>query len=147
MNLVSGGVGYTLLPGRVRGFFGDKVQFIPLRSQYLMRQTIGLSFVRARERDPNLLGAHGRLPSKCKTCRLAFRRHRRCVVSKHPPVSQLALFLPVRTYLQSAIAHGDPPVKIAAVSLVTTLVGGIRIEQPIIVGSIDAVRRIAVKDR
>ncbi|SAL76386.1 LysR family transcriptional regulator [Caballeronia arvi] len=55
MNLVSGGVGYTLLPGRVRGVFGDKVQFIPLKPQYLMRQTIGVSFLRARERDPNLL--------------------------------------------------------------------------------------------
>ncbi|HEY4351844.1 MAG TPA: LysR substrate-binding domain-containing protein, partial [Paraburkholderia sp.] len=55
MNLVSGGVGYTLLPGRVRGVFGDKVQFIPLKPQYLMRQTIGVSFLCARERDPNLL--------------------------------------------------------------------------------------------
>ncbi|MFP3601995.1 LysR family transcriptional regulator [Paraburkholderia sp. SIMBA_053] len=55
MNLVSGGVGYTLLPGRVRGVFGDKVQFIPLKPQYMMRQTIGVSFLRARERDPNLL--------------------------------------------------------------------------------------------
>ncbi|MBW0447666.1 LysR family transcriptional regulator [Paraburkholderia phenoliruptrix] len=55
MNLVSGGVGYTLLPGRVRGVFGEKVQFIPLKPQYLMRQTIGVSFLRARERDPNLL--------------------------------------------------------------------------------------------
>jgi LysR family transcriptional regulator, malonate utilization transcriptional regulator len=67
MNLVSGGVGYTLLPGRVRGFFGDKVQFIPLHSQYLMRQTIGLSFMRARERDPNLLALMA-------VCRLAARR-------------------------------------------------------------------------
>lgn len=55
MNLVSGGVGYTLLPGRVKGVFGDKVQFIPLKPQYMMRQTIGVSFLRARERDPNLL--------------------------------------------------------------------------------------------
>jgi LysR family malonate utilization transcriptional regulator len=55
MNLVSGGVGYTLLPGRVRGVFGDKVQFIPLQPRYLMRQSIGVSFLRARERDPNLL--------------------------------------------------------------------------------------------
>lgn len=55
MNLVSGGVGYTLLPGRVQGVFGDKVQFIPLKPQYMMRQTIGVSFLRARERDPNLL--------------------------------------------------------------------------------------------
>jgi LysR family malonate utilization transcriptional regulator len=55
MNLVSGGVGCTLLPGRVRGAFGDKVELIPLTSQYDMRQTIALSFRRARERDPNLL--------------------------------------------------------------------------------------------
>jgi LysR family malonate utilization transcriptional regulator len=55
MNLVSGGVGCTLLPGRVRDVFKDKVQLIPLQPQYLMRQTIGLSFMRTRERDPNLL--------------------------------------------------------------------------------------------
>jgi LysR family malonate utilization transcriptional regulator len=55
MNLVSAGIGYTLLPGRVRGVFGDKVQLVPLKAEYSMRQTIGLSFLRARERDPNLL--------------------------------------------------------------------------------------------
>jgi LysR family malonate utilization transcriptional regulator len=66
-SLVSGGVGYTLLPGRVRGVFGDKVQFIPLQPQYQMRQTIGLSFLRARERDPNLLALMA-------VCRLGTRR-------------------------------------------------------------------------
>ena len=55
MNLVSGGVGCSLLPGRMRGAFGDKVQLIPLAAEFIMRQTIGLSFRRARERDPNLL--------------------------------------------------------------------------------------------
>jgi LysR family malonate utilization transcriptional regulator len=55
MNLVSAGIGYTLLPGRVRDVFGGKLQFIPLSAQYLMRQTIGVSFLRVRERDPNLL--------------------------------------------------------------------------------------------
>jgi LysR family malonate utilization transcriptional regulator len=55
MNLVSAGIGYTLLPGRVRDVFGDKLQLIPLKPPYLMRQTIGLSFLRVRERDPNLL--------------------------------------------------------------------------------------------
>lgn len=55
MNLVSAGIGYTLLPGRVRDVFGDKLQLIPLKPEYLMRQTIGLSFLRVRERDPNLL--------------------------------------------------------------------------------------------
>lgn len=62
MNLVSGGVGYTLLPGRVRDVFKDKVQLIPLKTCYLMRQTIGLSFMRTRERDPNLLA----LASVCR---------------------------------------------------------------------------------
>lgn len=55
MNLVGAGIGYTLLPGRVRHAFGDRVQLIPLKKDYLMRQTIGLSFLRVRERDPNLL--------------------------------------------------------------------------------------------
>ena len=55
MNLVGAGIGYTLLPGRVRHVFGDKVQLIPLKQEYLMRQSIGLSFLRVRERDPNLL--------------------------------------------------------------------------------------------
>ena len=55
MNLVSGGLGCTLLPGRVRDVFPHKVQLIPLQPKYLMRQTIGLSFLRSRERDPNLL--------------------------------------------------------------------------------------------
>jgi LysR family malonate utilization transcriptional regulator len=55
MNLVSGGVGYTLLPGRVRGVMPQRVQLIPLQERYLMRQKIGVSFLRTRERDPNLL--------------------------------------------------------------------------------------------
>ncbi|MEF7617494.1 LysR family transcriptional regulator [Aquincola sp. MAHUQ-54] len=55
MNLVSGGLGCTLLPGRVRDVFSQKVQLIPLQPKYLMRQTIGLNFLRTRERDPNLL--------------------------------------------------------------------------------------------
>jgi LysR family malonate utilization transcriptional regulator len=66
MNLVSGGVGYTLLPGRVRHVFQDKVQLIPLQPKYLMRQTIGLSFARNRGRDPNLLAL-------ASVCRLAHR--------------------------------------------------------------------------
>lgn len=66
MNLVSGGVGCTLLPGRVREVFKDKVQLIPLQSQYLMRQTIALHFLRTRERDPNLLAL-------ASVCRLAHR--------------------------------------------------------------------------
>jgi len=67
MNLVSGGVGCTLLPGRVRDVFQDKVQLIALQPRYLMRQTIGLHFMRSRERDPNLLA----LASVCRLAHLA----------------------------------------------------------------------------
>ena len=55
MNLVSGGVGYTLLPGRVRSVMPQKLQLIPLQKKYSMGQIIALSFLRTRERDPNLL--------------------------------------------------------------------------------------------
>jgi LysR family malonate utilization transcriptional regulator len=54
-SLVSGGVGYTLLPGRIRGLLKDKVHFIPLDSRFRMKQKIGLSFLSIRERDPTLL--------------------------------------------------------------------------------------------
>jgi LysR family malonate utilization transcriptional regulator len=42
------------------------VQLIPLQPKNLMRQTIGLSFMRTRERDPNLLAL-------ASVCRLAHR--------------------------------------------------------------------------
>jgi len=55
MNLVSGGIGCTLLPGRVRGVLPRDVRLIPLLPRYLMRQKISVAFLRTRERDPNLL--------------------------------------------------------------------------------------------
>ena len=55
MNLVGNGLGCTLLPGRVREVFPQKLRLIPLQAKYLMRQTIALNFLRTRERDPNLL--------------------------------------------------------------------------------------------
>lgn len=55
MTLVAGGVGYTLLPGRVRSVLGDRVRLIPLQARYRVPQTIGLAFLQARERDPNIL--------------------------------------------------------------------------------------------
>ncbi|WP_454767015.1 LysR family transcriptional regulator [Cupriavidus campinensis] len=55
MNLVGGGIGYTLLPGRVRDVFAKNVAFVPLTPEYDIKQSIGLSFLRRRERDPNLL--------------------------------------------------------------------------------------------
>jgi LysR family malonate utilization transcriptional regulator len=55
MNLVGGGMGCTLLPGRVRSALPKKVQLIALQKKYAMRQKISISFLRKRERDPNLL--------------------------------------------------------------------------------------------
>ena len=55
MNLVGGGVGCTLLPGRVRSTLPPNVQLIPLQARYSMRQKISVCFLRTRERDPNLL--------------------------------------------------------------------------------------------
>ncbi|MBR8242618.1 LysR family transcriptional regulator [Burkholderia multivorans] len=54
INLVSGGVGYSLLPGRVRDLFAHKITLVPIAG-HTIRQTIGLSFLHRRERDPNLL--------------------------------------------------------------------------------------------
>lgn len=55
MNLVGGGIGCTLLPGRVRSMLPKKVQLIALQAKYAMRQKLSVSFLRKRERDPNLL--------------------------------------------------------------------------------------------
>jgi LysR family malonate utilization transcriptional regulator len=55
MNLVQGGVGCTLLPGRIRRALPPGVQLVPLDARYQIRQTIALHFLRTRERDPNLL--------------------------------------------------------------------------------------------
>jgi LysR family malonate utilization transcriptional regulator len=55
MNLVYGGMGCTLLPGRVRRALPAGVVLVPLLERYRMRQTIALVFLRTRERDPNLL--------------------------------------------------------------------------------------------
>jgi LysR family malonate utilization transcriptional regulator len=55
MNLVSGGIGCTLLPGRVRGVLPPNVRLVPLQQRFRMRQKIAVCFLRTRERDPNLL--------------------------------------------------------------------------------------------
>lgn len=67
MNLVAGGIGYTLLPGRVRGVLPAEVQMLPLLPQFSMRQQIGACFLRTRERDPNLLA----LLAVCRTADLS----------------------------------------------------------------------------
>ena len=55
MNLVAGGVGYTLLPGRVRKVMGDRVKLVPLAAPCVLEQTISFACMQVRERDPNLL--------------------------------------------------------------------------------------------
>jgi LysR family malonate utilization transcriptional regulator len=55
MNLVASGVAYALAPGRIRKMYEHKVDFIPLADHQQVLQTIGLSFAKSRERDPNLL--------------------------------------------------------------------------------------------
>ena len=61
MNLVSGGIGYALLPRRVADF-SPKVQLIPLAARYAISQHIVLVMQRNRERDPNLLA----LSAECR---------------------------------------------------------------------------------
>ncbi len=61
INLVSGGIGYSLLPGRV-GPFSSHIRLIPLAQKYASHQLITLLFARNRERDPNLLA----LAAECR---------------------------------------------------------------------------------
>lgn len=63
MNLVSGGIGCSLLPGRVRDVVPRDVRLIEMQPRYHARQRIVVAFLRARERDPNLLS----LLAACRT--------------------------------------------------------------------------------
>jgi len=68
INLVGGGMGYSLLPGRIAGF-SSRVDLIPLDARYGSRQAITLLLSRSRERDPNLLA----LAAECRM--YGSRRH------------------------------------------------------------------------
>lgn len=61
INLVSGGIGYSLLPGRVAEF-SPRIRLIPLSARYASHQRICLLLPRNRERDPNLLA----LAAECR---------------------------------------------------------------------------------
>jgi LysR family malonate utilization transcriptional regulator len=61
INLVSGGIGYSLLPGRVAKF-SSQIELIPLESNYGAQQRITLLLPKNRERDPNLLA----LAAECR---------------------------------------------------------------------------------
>jgi LysR family malonate utilization transcriptional regulator len=61
INLVSGGIGYSLLPARVAEF-SSRMELIPLEARYVSHQHITLLLPRNRERDPNLLA----LSAECR---------------------------------------------------------------------------------
>ena len=55
MNMVSGNLGHSLLPGRVRALMGDAIEFTPLLPKYQVIQRIGLIYLEANEANPNIL--------------------------------------------------------------------------------------------
>ena len=61
INLVSGGIGYSLLPGRVRAF-NSRIELLPLDERYGSHQQITLLMLSSRERDANLLA----LAAECR---------------------------------------------------------------------------------
>lgn len=61
INLVSGGMGCTLLPGRVAGFT-PRIRLVRLKSQYVTAQHITLLFNKSREQDANILA----LAAECR---------------------------------------------------------------------------------
>ena len=61
INLVSGGIGYSLLPVRVRAF-SSRIELIPLDARYGSHQQITLLMLSSRERDANLLA----LAAECR---------------------------------------------------------------------------------
>lgn len=55
MSMVNAGVGYTLIPGRMRGLFRSGIRLLPLQEAYRMEQEISLVFPRSQESHPSLL--------------------------------------------------------------------------------------------
>jgi LysR family malonate utilization transcriptional regulator len=55
ISMVSSGVGFALLPGRISTIYESSVKLIPLHTTYKIKQEIGLVFLKSKERDPNLL--------------------------------------------------------------------------------------------
>ncbi len=61
INLVSGGVGYSLLPKRIEAF-SPRIHLIPMEKLYVREQLITVLIPENRERDPNLLA----LAAECR---------------------------------------------------------------------------------
>ena len=55
MNMVSGELGRSLLPGRVKALMGNAIEFTPLLPKYQVTQRIGLMYLKANESNPNIL--------------------------------------------------------------------------------------------
>lgn len=55
MNMVSGDLGRSLLPGRVKALMGNAIEFTPLLPRYQVTQRIGLIYLQANESNPNVL--------------------------------------------------------------------------------------------
>ena len=55
MNLVQAGVGYSLVPKRIKKVYGNTVKLIELENKYQSNQTIALIFPKKNERDPDNL--------------------------------------------------------------------------------------------
>ena len=55
MNMVSGDLGRSLLPGRVKALMGNAIEFTPLLPKYQVTQRIGLMYLQANESNPNIL--------------------------------------------------------------------------------------------
>lgn len=49
INLVSAGVGFSLLPGRIKSAYANTIKMIPFDAPYSVSQQIGLVFLKARE--------------------------------------------------------------------------------------------------
>lgn len=71
INMVSGGLGYSLLPGRVSAF-SSRLELLPLQAKYASHQLITLLMLKSRERDPNLLA----LAAECRMYRRAEKTSR-----------------------------------------------------------------------
>lgn len=63
LSLVQAGVGFTLMPGRMKKMYEGSVKLQKLSQPYQMQQLIAIVFARNREMDPNLLAlaAEGRM--------------------------------------------------------------------------------------
>ena len=55
MSMVNAGVGYSLIPGRMRDLFTSGIRLLPLQIPYRMEQEISLVFPRSQETHPSIL--------------------------------------------------------------------------------------------